>query len=136
MKSMIRKAFGNDIIRYLFCGVLTVLVNLASFYLFTEVLAWELDISNILSVIAALLFAYITNTLFVFQSKCNGIKERFNEFARFVTARIVTMLIEIVCVHFMVEKCLLNSLLSKAVIQIIVIVLNYIFSKKLVYKKV
>ncbi len=135
MIKLVQRFFSKEIVRYLLFGGLTVLVNLACFYLFTEVFFWNLDISNIISVVIALLFAYVTNTRFVFRSKCNSKKERLSEFVRFIVARIFTMFLEIFGVHCMVAILSLHALVSKCIMQIIVITLNYVFSKRIIAPK-
>lgn len=131
---MKRKIFKNRVGLYIFFGGLTVLVNLICFYILTKCFNWSVDLSNVLSIIIALLFAYVTNTRYVFGSKCDSAEERFYEFLKFVSARIFTMILEIVGVHIMVNILLWDSVRSKIMLQVIVVVLNYIFSKMIVYK--
>lgn len=131
---MKRKIFKNRVGLYIFFGGLTVLVNLICFCILTKCFNWSVDLSNVLSIIIALLFAYVTNTRYVFCSKCDSVKERFYEFLKFVSARIFTMILEIVGVHIMVNILLWDSVISKIMLQVIVVVLNYIFSKMIVYK--
>lgn len=129
----LRTQWENQAIRYLFFGGLTVLVNLLCFRLLTGPAGFSVDAGNGLSILVALLFAYGTNTRFVFRSKCRGLPERCREFLRFLSARLFTMALEFVGVHLLVELLGWNELLSKTGMQGIVIVLNYLFSKRLVY---
>ena len=134
MRIMIRKFLDSDIFRYLFFGGLTVLVNLGCFYLFTEPLGWSLEVSNILSVILALLFAYFTNSRFVFHPKHDSFQARLREFWRFVNVRMLTLLLEVLGVPLLISVFMVDDMVAKAVIQVIVIVLNYVFSKLIVFK--
>ena len=95
MKNLIKKLYYNDIVRYIFFGCLTVAVNLISFYILLNTFKINLDTSNILSIIIALLFAYITNTIFVFHSKGLSFTERLLEFINFIMARLFTMFFEV-----------------------------------------
>ncbi len=125
------------IARYIVAGGLTTAVSFGSLWLFKDVLHIELNISNTLSVIAAVLFAYVINKLFVFRSKTSGLKALAAEAAAFFSARAATMLIEVggmFLVHTVFGLAEEYSYYSKAVISVAVLVLNYVFSKLLVFK--
>lgn len=121
--------------RYLFFGGLTVGVSTAAFALLARA-GLGLDGANALSIALALLFAYVTNTRFVFRSKTSGGRERLGEFLRFLSARLFTMGVEFFGVHFLAEVLLWNGFFSKLATQAVVIVLNYVLSKIIVYKSV
>jgi putative flippase GtrA len=95
----------------------------------------NLNVANWISIVVAILFAYVTNSRFVFQSKAVGLKARLYEFFKFIGARAFTMVIEVVGVYCMTSMIHMNDFLSKFLIQFIVLVLNYIFSKFLVFKR-
>lgn len=134
--SRLRRLWEREGLRYLFFGGLTVLVNLLCFRLLTITAGLGTDAGNALSILAALLFAYATNTWFVFCSRDGGLRARLGEFLRFLSARLFTMALEFIGVHFLAEVLFWNGFLSKLAIQMVVIVLNYIFSKIIVYKRV
>lgn len=134
MKHCLRRLWECRGIRYLFFGGLTVLVNLASFAFLTAWGGLGLDVGNALSITVALLFAYGTNTWFVFRSEQGTARERLDEFLRFVSARLFTMTLEFFCVHFMSAAFPGRSFLWKLLVQGLVIILNYILSKRLVYQ--
>ena len=113
MKEKIRKLSENSVIRYLFFGGLTTFVNFASFTLFTKVLRMELNLSNVISVSLSILFAYFVNSRFVFRSEARGLRQRFPEFVKFVSSRLVTMAIEVVGVWFLVKVVHLDELVAK-----------------------
>ena len=69
MKEQIRKLYHSEVIRYIFFGGCTTLVNLVVFYGLRK-LGMGLNISNVISIIAAILFAYVVNSLFVFHDNC------------------------------------------------------------------
>ena len=131
----------EEIINYLIMGVLTTVVNLAVKYelLFTVLdasNATELQIAVIISWIIACLFAYITNRKFVFKSKSEKI---LKEFTTFVSARLFTLVLEMLIMFVFVTLLKLNShlwvVIWSLVAQIIVIVVNYILSKLVIFKK-
>ena len=134
MKKLLSWLFYNDIIRYLFFGGLTVLVNLASYVFFTELLHWSILFSNVLSIVIALLFAYITNTLFVFKNKAQSLRHGIAVFLKFISSRLFTMLLEIAGVALLVNIFFLDDLLAKTVLQGVVIITNYVLSKFFVYR--
>lgn len=124
---------NNKVIRYIFFGGLTTLVNLAVYYILRMVFHVEMTAANIISVSAAILFAYFTNAAYVFESEAAGFSGRFKEFLRFVSARLSTMAIEVGGVWFMARVLHLDDRNGKLIIQFVTIVLNYLFSRFLVF---
>ncbi|MBD5554234.1 MAG: GtrA family protein [Roseburia sp.] len=136
IKEFIIKCWKNDVLRYIFFGGCTTLVNLACFYILRRTTRIPRDIVNTISVVAAILFAYFVNSRFVFESRADNFKDRFKEFVKFISARLSTLIIEVGGVWLLVGVLKLNEFLIKTIIiQIIVLVLNYIFSKFLVFTK-
>lgn len=118
----------KEIIKYLIFGGLTTLVSILSYYLFTRIFSLNYQISNILSWILSVTFAFITNKKYVFESKSNEIlKELFS----FYSFRIASLLIEMLVMYLLV--LFIDDLISKLIAQILVIILNYIFSKLFVF---
>lgn len=131
----------QEIINYLIVGVLTTIVSIVVKWglLFTVLNpknAVELQAAVIISWIAAVTFAYITNRIFVFKSKSKNI---LKEVISFFGARILTLLIEMLIMWIFVTLLKLNSntwvLVWTIVVQILVTIFNYIFSKLFVFKK-
>ena len=132
MKAWIKKLYGNDMIRYIFFGGCTTLVNLVSFYIFRLVKV-PLNWANFISICLALLFAYVVNSLFVFHDNCSCLRDHIRPFGKFLSARLVTMAVELGGVWLLVQKLMIHEMLGKAAVQFVVIVLNYIFSKFFVF---
>ena len=132
LKDMILRFYQNDVIRYVFFGVCTTLVNLVCFFVLRKC-GLELNIANLISIITAILFAYVVNSRFVFQDKCETLRDHFRPFCKFISARLVTMVIEVGGVWLLVEVCKMNDMLGKFITQFIVLALNYIFSKFFVF---
>lgn len=86
-----------------------------------------------ISVILAIVFAYVVNSKFVFLDKCETLKDHIRPFCKFVGARLSTMVIEVGGVWFFAEIVHLNDMDWKTVIQFVVMALNYVFSKFLVF---
>ena len=72
MREFVLKCYRNSVIRYVFFGGCTTMVNLITFYLFRYVFQIPLNPANLLSIILAILFAYVVNSRYVFQEPCHG----------------------------------------------------------------
>lgn len=129
----------QEFINYLIVGVLTTLVSIFTYFILSLILDINNNIlfifANIISWICAVVFAYITNKRFVFNSATFNRKEEIKLFSMFVSSRITTLLIELIFMFLTVKVLLLNDKISKVIAQIIVIILNYIISKIFVFKK-
>ncbi len=125
----------KEIINYLIFGGLTTLVSIVTYALFTKLFLINYLISNVLSWIIAVLFAFITNKLFVFESKSKDKKLVTKEMTNFFFFRIVSLGIEMVIMYIFVDLLSINDLITKVIAQVIVILSNYIFSKVFVFKK-
>lgn len=130
-----KKNYG-EIIRYLIVGVLTTVVSLAVYYacvltFLNPQSALQLQIANVLSWIAAVTFAYITSRIYVFQSKR---KDWLQEMAAFYSSRLITLFMDMAIMFVMVTLCGVNDKLAKLVVQVVVTVANYIFSKLFVFR--
>ena len=131
----------KEVFNYLVVGCLTTLVSLGTKWglLFTVLDAddaFELQASIIISWICAVLFAYVANRIFVFNSKNKNI---LKEMVSFFGARILTLVMEMVIMWFFVTLLRLDSdtwvVIWTFVTQVLIMVFNYIFSKLFVFKK-
>ena len=135
MTEQIRKLYRNQGVRYIFFGGCTTLVNLVTYACVRRLLGMDITAAGFVSVATAILFAYVVNKLFVFESRTPGIKALLIEFAQFVGARFLTMLIEVFGVLMLHDVWKMNDMAAKLVIQVVVMVVNYIFSKLYVFKE-
>lgn len=122
----------KEIINYLIFGVLTTLISIVTYALFTKVFHIDYLISNVLSWIIAVLFAYITNKIYVFESKS---KKNIKEITSFFFFRVVSLIIEMIILYIFVDILHIDDFVTKIIAQIIVIVSNYVFSKVFVFNK-
>lgn len=125
----------KETILYLFFGAFTTLVNIVSYLFFTRVLSFNFMVANALAWIIAVLFAYVTNKFFVFESKKVEIKFLFKEFLSFVSFRLLSGIIEMVIMYVMIDLLFVNDIIVKVFTNIVVIVLNYLFSKMIIFRK-
>ena len=93
-------------------------------------------VSNGIAWVVAVIFAYISNKLFVFFSKTDNVKELIKEIILFFSARIYTLIIETIFLNVTIDFYHYNSIFMKIISNIIVIILNFIFSKIFVFKKI
>lgn len=131
----VKKLFTKEVILYIIFGVLTTVINIGSFYIMTTFFHIDENLSNNIAIVLAVLFAYITNRDLVFHSSASGFGERFIEFCRFILGRLVTMFIESIGGSLLFEFVPIPSIISKCLITIVVIILNFFISKFFAFKK-
>ncbi len=125
----------KEVILYLVFGVLTTIVSFVSYYFCSEVLHIHYLVSNIISWVLAVAFAYVTNRIWVFESKSNSLSATLKEMFTFVNCRLLSGVIDMGVMFLLVDALGINDLYAKLFTQVIVVVLNYIFSKLIIFKK-
>lgn len=125
----------KEIILYLIFGVLTTIISIGCFYICNSAFSLNEHISNIISWIVAVTFAYLTNRKWVFSSGATGTSNIIKELLSFFASRLTTLGIEEVIILIFVTLMHFNGTLVKTCAQVVVIVLNYVFSKLLVFKE-
>ncbi len=158
---LIDKFFTREIITYIIFGVLTTAVNLIVFYITKKIfvsVGWKgvfnvvlgsAGMENALALLGkgtdyldatviawtvAVIFAFVTNKLIVFESKSWKPSVAGKEFAAFIGARLFSLLVELLCMFLMVTVIGMNEFIAKVIVQIIVVILNYVFSKLIIFK--
>ena len=155
MMSKIKDLFikYKEIITYVIFGVLTTVVSWGSYTVFVGVLSMKVFVGNLLSWICAIVFAYVTNKLWVFESKSWKPSVIGKEIVTFVASRGITGVIEILCVPLLaktgfdnifygiLEKMNISigilftdGIYSKIFLSVVVVILNYFFSKFIIFK--
>ena len=134
---MIRKLWDRyrEYILYLIFGGLTTLVNWVCFYLCMHVICLSVVVSNIISWIVAVAFAYVTNRRWVFESRARGVGNILKEAGGFVAGRLLTLAVETGFLWATVDLAKWNDMLMKIIISIVVIILNYVISKFFVFRR-
>jgi len=131
----IKQLYESEKIRYLFIGGMTTLVNLVIFHLLVDVLHRNVTASNVVSIIAAILFAFFANKIVVFRAKSSGVKAVFAELIKFFGGRAVTMVIEVGGVYLLYNILGIKAMIAKVATQVIVVILNYFISKYFVFSQ-
>ncbi|MBW6410270.1 GtrA family protein [Clostridium weizhouense] len=125
---------NSEGIKYIIFGVLTTLINIIS-YLFLNKLGIQYVISNTIAFILSILFAFITNKIYVFKSRTWNFKLITREIIAFLGSRLATFIVDTVLLMLLVEIMIMNDFIAKCIVNIIVIILNYVLSKFIVFKK-
>lgn len=130
------KTFVNpETISYLIFGVLTTVINIATFNILNVQLHWGWQISNMLAWLIAVIFAFITNKLFVFQSKSFTLKLFLWELITFFGARLLSLGVDMLGMWILLDLCGVNSMIAKILVNVLVIIINYVLSKLIIFKK-
>lgn len=124
----------REMIAYLFFGGCTTLVNIVSYFITYNVLKISNVNSTVIAWIISVLFAYVTNRIFVFESSNKG-KAIIKEILSFFSCRILTGVMDVVIMYIAVDVLEFNSLLWKIISNVLVIVANYVLSKIYIFKK-
>lgn len=138
MKELIKKLWARFVNRetltYIIFGVLTTAVDWLVYPLMRG-LGYSVGFSSTVSWSAAVLFAFITNKLYVFESYGFGLKELGREFISFVSCRAFTGVLTVVSMVVMVNGLGMNEWFGKFLVSAVSLVLNYVFSKLFIFKK-
>ena len=124
----------REALLYLFFGGLTTVISIGSFAFFIHVGIGAL-IANVFSWILVVLFAYITNSIWVFSAKPSGLSELIRQMTGFFEGRVATLLMEEAVLFIGINLLGFPVILVKIAAQILVLIGNYIISKVFVFRK-
>ena len=132
MKNMLEKY--KSILMYLFFGICTTVINIVTYWMFYISLDFPNILSTIFSWIISVLFAYITNKLWVFESRSFGKKVLVREIATFFGARFISGIIDLAIMFLFVDMLLFPAMIIKFISNIFVVIFNYVASKVVIFK--
>lgn len=132
MKNMLEKY--KSILMYLFFGICTTVINIVTYWMFYISLDFPNVLSTIFSWIISVLFAYITNKLWVFESRSFGKKVLVREIATFFGARFISGIIDLAIMFLFVDMLLFPAMIIKFISNIFVVIFNYVASKVVIFK--
>ena len=153
LKDKLLKFVRSEIFGYLFFGVCTTIINIVTFQFFYSIMGIPTLISNAIAWVFAVAFAYITNRTFVFHSKESSVRGILREVSAFVGARLFSLLFDEAIMWLMVDVMGYNaierftaellhtdvqdakSLIAKVCANVVVMILNFLFSKLFIFKK-
>ena len=133
MKNIINKLFNKETILYVIFGVITTVVDFAAFGVLYYYFGLGEVLANTLAWFLAVVTAFITNKVIVFKSKDFEFKVIIKEIVTFFLSRVATLVITDIFL-ILAKNIGMNMMLAKAVISVVVIVLNYFFSKLFIFK--
>ena len=133
MEKLWKKLINKETILYLVFGILTTAINIAVCGLLSDILKWDIYLSNTIAWILSVIFAFVTNKIFVFNSKSTDKKVLLKETVFFLIARLISLGFDMLVVWLMAYIWGINVLIVKIISNIIVIIMNYIFSKLFIF---
>ncbi|MBE5936190.1 MAG: GtrA family protein [Lachnospiraceae bacterium] len=135
----IEELINKETIMYLVFGVLTTVVNFVSYCILAYISIFPKSINTVVNTwiawLISVVFAYLTNRKWVFESKATGIKAIIKEIVAFFACRIATGAMDAVIMFVFVDKIYLNDKIIKLASNVLVVILNYVGSKLFVFKK-
>lgn len=137
ISNMIKELYSKykGIIAYIFFGVCTTLVNVVVYWILAHLVHIDTMPSTIIAWFVAVLFAYLTNRKWVFNSQARNIKAVFKEILSFFSCRLVTGIIDWLCMFIFVDVAGWNDIIIKFLANLTVIILNYLASKFVIFKR-
>lgn len=133
MRKLIYRLLNRETIAYVFWGISTTLINIAVYSLLCFLIDYK--IANIIAIVTGKVYAYFVNKYFVFRHRCLDWRELLKEIGSFVATRGFSGVIDYFGVILLVEIFSVEKKISKYVITILVMIMNYIFGKWIVFKK-
>lgn len=132
MAKLFHRLCNRETVSYVVFGVLTSIVNIGVFEFFF-LTGSDYRTANLIALITTKLFAYVVNKLFVFRTRTGSVGALLREFVRFVLARGSTMVVDWVGLILLVSMLGLSEHVGKLLVTVIVVILNYVFGKFLVF---
>ena len=133
IQTLFEKFVNYETISYLVVGVLTTIISIAVFTGCYRKLKMSTVVSNIISWILAVAFAYVANKIFVFQSPSWEMAMVIKEIIGFVSARLLTLGFDIAFIYITVDKLHWNDILCKIGSNVVVMIVNYVASKLFIF---
>lgn len=124
----------KEALLYLFFGGCTTLVNIISFFLLRG-MNISTYVSNGVAWFLSVLFAFVTNKLFVFESKSSDLSKSIYELVSFFIFRIISLIFDMAIMYVFIDLFSINEMIAKVFANVFVIIINYVFSKIFIFKK-
>lgn len=124
----------KEMLLYVFFGGLTTVISIGIFGALNVGLKINEHISNLISWIFAVMFAFFTNRIWVFSASTKNAGDFISQMLKFYSGRLVTLGVEELILWIFITELNFNSMLIKVIAQVVIIILNYIISKLFVFK--
>lgn len=122
-------------IAYVFWGGVTTVINIGTYSLFARIVHLNTMVSNVLAWIITILVAYITNKLYVFNSKSFDMKVVIREFVSFLVCRLASLVLDMAIMYTFINIFKFNDIMVKTASNVVVIIVNYILSKLVIFRQ-
>lgn len=136
IEALIKKVCTREVIFYIIFGILTTLLNIILSTILESIFHLEGNLASTIGIVCSILFAYFTNRKLVFNSTATTFSQIGKEFSKFIVGRLFTMVIEMVGFYLLYTVFKIPMLVSKCIIAVIVIILNFFISKFFAFKKI
>ena len=140
INNLSKKFLNKETISYLIFGVLTTIINIVVFWFAERELAFIMSedaaslVGNVIAWVISVAFAFVTNKLFVFESKSMAFKVVMAELTGFVIARLLSLAFDEGFMFVAIVLLGMNSLLAKIISNVFVVIINYVLSKFFIFK--
>ena len=135
IKKLWEKIFTKEMLLYLIFGILTTIINIAVYQLFYQALAVPNLLANVIAWVVAVIFAYVTNNWFVFEDSFTDWERERKKIVMFLGARLFSLAVDELGMWLLVDRWEFDSMWSKIGMNVIVVIINYIFSKFCIFVK-
>lgn len=125
---------SREICKYIFFGIVTTGVNMASYIFFTRYFILDYKIAASLAWILSVIFAFITNKFFVFESKGVSKSQIMKELLSFIFFRLLSYILDLIAIIILIEWLHAFDVLAKVIANMLVIVFNYSVSKYYIFR--
>ena len=120
---------------YLVFGILTTLINIVSYAILSKFFGMDYKFATIIAWMISVFFAFITNKLYVFNSKETNVSLIIKEFLSFIFFRLLSLILDIGIMLMMVEWLRMDDLLAKIAANVFVVIFNFFASKYVIFTK-
>lgn len=134
LKDLIKKVLTRETILYIIFGAITTFVDFFMFWLLYYPVGINEVVANTIAWVVALIVAFVSNKIFVFEKKSTDNKDLLKEIVSFVLARVLSLIVADAFIAF-AKLIGMNLMIAKGVISVVVVIMNYVFSKLYIFKK-
>ncbi|MFC4321295.1 GtrA family protein [Litchfieldia salsa] len=124
----------KEIINYLIFGVLTTAINIISFWILDRLVGLDYRLATSIAWILSVIFAFVTNKLYVFNSIGKDVYSVIKEFSSFIFFRLLSYALDLITMIMLVESIQMDSLYAKVLANVLVVIFNYFASKFIIFK--
>lgn len=134
-KNYLEKRHLWEVFTYLFFGGLTTVVNFVVYFIARDLLGLSMVIANSFAWLLSVIFAFVTNKVWVFHSQTEGLGELLSELGKFIFYRGLSYVLDMATMILLIDLLHMGDFFAKLITQVLVIIANYLFSKLFIFNK-